>query len=92
MSNEEAVQVLEIVQYIVHALLKFNSNEYIIHWLKKIIDVLITDTPGDISKLQNEQKCFFLKKILEIFTPERKEISSSLVDSIFEQGIRFLET
>lgn len=37
------MQILEIVQYILLALFKFNSNDYLIEWLRKIIDVLVKD-------------------------------------------------
>ena len=33
------------------ALLKFNTNEYIIEWLRKTVDVLINDKQEERSKL-----------------------------------------
>ncbi len=49
--QEEAIQILEILQYIFSGLFKFHQNEYITEWLRRIVDVLIKDSFSDRSKL-----------------------------------------
>lgn len=41
--QEEAMQLLEIMQYIFSGLVKLNLNEYIIEWLRRIVEVLVID-------------------------------------------------
>eukprot|EP00347_Sterkiella_histriomuscorum_P010775 403374964 len=97
MPQEQSIQILEIVQYIIQTLIKYNTNEYIIEWLRKVVDELIDDDDQDVSKLVMEQKASYVNKILskiqDIQTPERKDTATTnqLIESIFEQSIRFLE-
>lgn len=83
------MQIFEILQYILLALFKYNTNEYIIEWLRQIIDVLITDSEGDTSKLLLEQKSSFVSKMLmriSDINDAKKETPASLllIDRIFE--------
>ena len=43
LKQEESVQVLEIIQYTFQTLTKHNLNEYMIEWIRKVIDSIIED-------------------------------------------------
>lgn len=83
----------------IHFLLRFDNNEYIIEQLRKVIDVLVLDQEDDLTKFLPERKADYIKAMLSKIgelqsVTERKDNQQTLqlIEKIFEQGIRFLES
>jgi len=100
MREEDSIQILEIVQFSLQTLLKYNTNEYMLEWYRKILEVLVTDQPDDVSILQSDQKIQFLVKLIQKVAQiavekanERKEnpLSQVFVERVFELGLRYYE-
>ncbi len=65
MEHKDSVHIIEIIQYIIQTLLKYITNEYMIEWVRKVVDVLVTDDEGeDVSVLTNEQKYSFIVRMI----------------------------
>lgn len=100
MKHEDSIQIMEIVQYTLQTLIKYNTNEYMLEWYRKVIDVLINDAVDDESRLLHEQKCQYLVKFIQKVAQisiekvsERKEnaLSHAFVERVFEQSLQYFE-
>jgi len=71
------MQVLESFQISIQYLLKYNTNEYILEGVRKIIDIIIEDREDDVTKFLPDKKAEYVKlmlsKIGEIQSSEKKD-------------------
>jgi hypothetical protein len=71
------MQVLESFQISMQYLLKYNTNEYILEGVRKIIDIIIEDSEDDVTRFLPDKKAEYVKlmlsKIGELQTSEKKD-------------------
>ena len=71
------MQVLESFQISIQYLLKYNTNEYILEGVRKIIDIIIEDREDDVTRFLPDKKAEYVKlmlsKIGEIQSSEKKD-------------------